>query len=44
MRRNVNVFVFRLNEGNVRNYTIVRADHIDRNKVEKRRTCEELTL
>ena len=42
-RRHVNVFVFRLNEGKVWTYTMVRADHIARNKVEKRRTCEELT-
>ncbi|MDE0199914.1 MAG: hypothetical protein OXK78_17030 [Caldilineaceae bacterium] len=43
MRRYVYEFAFRLNEGNVWNCTMVRADHIARNKVEKQWTCEELT-
>ena len=43
MRRYVNEFVFRLNEGNVRNHTMVRLDHIIRNAVGKRLTYEELT-
>ena len=43
MRRYVNEFVFWLNEGNVRNHTMVRLDHIIRNAVGKRLTYEELT-
>ena len=43
MRRYVNEFVFRLNEGNVRNHTMVRLDHIIRNAVGKRLTYKELT-
>lgn len=43
MRRYVNAFVFRLNEGNVRNHTMVRLDHIIRNAVGKRITYKELT-
>jgi len=43
MRRYVNEFVFRLNEGNVRNHTMVRLDHIIVNAVGKRLTYEELT-
>ncbi|MCY4115879.1 MAG: IS1595 family transposase [Caldilineaceae bacterium] len=43
MRRYVNEFVFRLNEGNVRNHTMVRLDHIILNAVGKRLTYEELT-
>ena len=43
MRRYVNEFVFRLNEGNVRNHTMVRLDHIIHNAVGKRLTYEELT-
>ncbi len=42
MRRYVNEFVFRLNKGNVRNYTVMRLDHIIRNAVGKRLTYEEL--
>ena len=42
MRRYVNEFVFRLNEGNVRNHTMVRLDHIIRNAVGKRLTYKEL--
>ena len=43
MRLYVNEFVFRLNEGNVRNHTMVRLDHIIRNVVGQRLTYEELT-
>ncbi len=43
MRRYVNEFVFRLNEGNVRNHTMVRLDHIIRNAVGKRLTYKDLT-
>lgn len=42
MRRYVNEFVFRLNEGNVRNHTMVRLGHIIDNAVGKRLTYEEL--
>ncbi len=38
-----NEFVFRLNEGNVRNHTMVRLGHIIDNAVGKRLTYEELT-
>lgn len=43
MCRHVNEFVFRLNEGNVRNHTMVRLDHIIRNAVGKMLTYVELT-
>lgn len=43
MHRYMNEFVFRLNEGNVRNHTMVRLDYIVRNAVGKRLTYEELT-
>ncbi len=43
MRRYVNEFVFRLNEGNVKNHTMVRIGHIIDNAVGKRLTYEELT-
>ena len=43
MRRYVNEFVFRLNEDNMRNHTVVRLDHIIRNAVGKGLTYEELT-
>ena len=43
MRRYVNEFVFRLNEGNVRNHTMVRLVHIIDNAVGKRLTYKELT-
>ena len=42
MRRYVNEFVFRLNEGNVRNHTMVRLGHIIDNAVGKRLTYKEL--
>lgn len=42
MRRYVNEFVFRLNEGNVRNHTMVRMDHIIRNAVGKRLRYQDL--
>ena len=41
MRRYVNEFVFRLNEGNVMNHTMVRLDHIIRNAVGTRLTYDE---
>ena len=43
MRRYVNEFVFRLNEGNVRNHSMVGMDYIMRNAVGKRLAYEELT-
>ena len=43
MRRYVNEFVFRLNEGNVQNHTMVRLDYTFRNAVGKRLIYEELT-
>ena len=43
MRRYVNEFVFRLNEGNVNNHTMVRLDHIIKNAAGKRLTYEDLT-
>ncbi len=42
MRRYVNEFVFRFNEGNVRNHTMVRLDHIIKNAIGKRLTYEKL--
>lgn len=42
MRRYVNEFVFRLNEGNVRNHTMVRLNHLINNAIGKRLTYEEL--
>lgn len=42
MRRYVNEFVFRLNEGNVRNHTMVRLNHLISNAIGKRLTYEEL--
>lgn len=39
----VNEFVFRLNEGNVQNHSMVRLDHIIKNVMGKRLTYEELT-
>ena len=43
MRRYVNEFVFRFNEGNVRIPTMERLDHIIRNSVGKRLTYQNLT-
>lgn len=43
MRRYVNEFVFRFNEGNVENHTMDRLDHIIRNSVGKRLTYQSLT-
>ena len=43
MRRNVSEFVFRFNEGNVRNHTLVRLNHIISKSVGKRLTYEDLT-
>ena len=43
MRRYVNEFVFRFNEGNVENHTMDRLDHIIRNAVGKRLTYHTLT-
>lgn len=43
MRRYINEFVFRLNEGNERNHTMVRLEHIIDNAVGKRLNYEELT-
>ena len=43
MRRYVNEFVFRLNEGNVGNSTMERLDYLIRNAVGKRLTYQELT-
>lgn len=43
MRRYVNEFTFRLNEGNVRNHTMVRLEHLARNAFGKRLTYAELT-
>ena len=43
MHRYVNEFAFRMNEGNVRNPTMVRLRHIIRNAVGKRLTYKELT-
>ena len=40
MRRYVNEFVFRLNEGNVRNHTMDRLDQIIQNSVDKRLTYQ----
>lgn len=43
MHRYISEFVFRFNEGNVRNHTMVRLDHIIANAIGKRLTYEELT-
>ncbi len=42
MRRYVSEFVFRFNEGNVRNHTLVRLNHIISNAVGKRLTYQDL--
>ena len=42
MRRYVSEFVFRFNEGNVRNHTMVRMNHIISNAIGKRLTYEDL--
>lgn len=42
-RRYINEIVFRLNEGNVRNQTVVRMNHIIRHAIGKRLTYKELT-
>ncbi|MCY3897026.1 MAG: IS1595 family transposase, partial [Caldilineaceae bacterium] len=43
MTRYVNEFVFRLNEGNVYNHTMVRIEHLVRNSFGKRLTWKRLT-
>ena len=43
MRRYVSEFVFRFNEGNVRNHTMIRMNHIISNAIGKRLTYEDLT-
>ena len=42
MRRYVSEFVFRFNEGNVHNHTMVRLNYIISNAIGKRLTYEEL--
>ena len=42
MRRYVSEFVFRFSEGNVRNHTMVRKNHIISNAIGKRLTYEDL--
>ena len=42
MGRYVSEFVFRFNEGNVRNHTMVRLNHIISNAIGKRLTYEDL--